>query len=164
MRTKFERNPDLFTKEISSAIFPNNCRDEAPKLLKGLQTIYADKQLNTEIFSLLSNRINSKQEKLIKSGRKGMGLWEILVLGVMRQGLNSNYDRIHYLSNSDTTMRTVMGIELESTFDTNRKQYGLTTIKDNLALMDEETIQEVNDIVINYGHRLLKKKRKSFSR
>jgi len=85
-----------------------------------------------------------------------MGLWEILVLGVMRQGLNANYDRIHYLSNSDLIMRTIMGIETVSHL--NRKQYGLTTIKDNLALLDEQTIEDINAIVIGYGHRLFKKK------
>ncbi|MFT4522728.1 MAG: IS5 family transposase [Bacteroidia bacterium] len=160
MRTIFERNPDLFTLPISSAEFPNNCRDEAPKLLKGLQAIFMNKELNATVFPLLSERINPKQETLIKSGRKGMGLWEILVLGVMRQGLNANYDRIHYLANVDSSMRTAMGIETKSRSD--KKKYGLTTIKDNLALLDEQTIQDINDIVINYGHTLLKKKRKSY--
>lgn len=160
MRTKFERDPDLFTLSISSAVFHNNCRDEAPKLLKGLQVIYMNEELNPEVFSILSKSINPKQERLEKSGRKGMGLWEILVLGVMRQGLNTNYDRIHHLANNDRLMRTIMGVETESYLDKDRKQYGLTTIKDNLALLDEQTINEVNDLVINYGHRLLKKKRK----
>ncbi len=59
-------------------------------------------------------------------------------------------------------MRTVMGIETESR--DNKKQYGLTTIKDNLALLDEQTIQEINDIVINFGHSLLKKKKKNYSK
>jgi hypothetical protein len=160
MRTKFEKNPDLFTIPISSARFHNNCRDEAPKLLKGLQVIFMDDQLNAAIFSLLSVKINAKRAALIKSGRKGMGLWEILVLCVMRQGLNANYDRIHYLANSDTVMRTIMGIESESNLAVDRKQYGLTTIKDNVALLDEKTLDRINDIVVGYGHRLLKKKRK----
>ena len=162
MRTKFERNPDLFTLPISSAEFPNNCRDEAPKLLKGLQAIFMNEELNVLVFDLLSNKINPKQKKIIKSGRKGMGLWEILVLGVMRQGLNANYDRIHYLANGDVIMRTVMGIETESR--DNKKQYGLTTIKDNLALLDEQTIQDINDIVISFGHKMLKKKKKNYSK
>ena len=89
-----------------------------------------------------------------------MGLWEILVLGVMRKGLNTNYDKIHYLANSETVMRTVMGIESESNLDVDRKEYGLTTIKDNLALLDEKTIRDINDIVIKYGHSLCEKKEK----
>ena len=157
MRALFERNPDLFTLPISSAVFPNNCRDEASKLLKGLQAIYMNEQINRAVFSLLSERINGKIEKLVKSGRKGMGLWEILVLAVMRQGLNTNYDRMHYLANTDSLMRTVMGIEKESNLDENKKKYGLTTLKDNLGLLDEQTIRDVNTIVIDYGHSLLKK-------
>jgi len=156
MRTKFEKTPDLFTLPIESARFPKNCRDEAPKLLKGLQAIYLNPDLHASVFSLLNEQINPQKEKLEKSGRKGMGLWEILVLGVMRQGLNANYDRIHYLANTDTTMRTVMGIETE--LSTNKKEYGMTTIKDNLALLDETTIAAVNDLVIDYGHSILKKK------
>lgn len=157
MRTKFERNPDLFTIPISNAEFPNNCRDEAPKLLVGLQTIFMEEELNSAVFSILSKRVNPKQEKLARSGRPGMGLWEILVLGVMRQGLNANYDRMHYYANSDRTMRTIMGIETES--GENRKHYGLTTIKDNLALLDEDTIDQINNLVVSYGHNLLKKRR-----
>lgn len=162
MRAKFERNPDLFTIPISATKFPNNCRDEAPKLLKGLQEIFMNEELNSAVFSVLSKSINPKQDELIKSGRKGMGLWEILVLGVMRQGLNANYDRMHYYANADSTMRTIMGIETESSM--NKKEYGLTTIKDNLALLDEETIDQINDIVIDFGHRMLKKKKKRYSK
>jgi len=162
MRQKFEKSPDLFTIPISVTKFHSNCRDEAPKLLKGLQTIFMDEELNESIFLLLSDRINNKRAALIKSGRTGMGLWEILVLCVMRQGLNANYDRIHYLANSDTIMRSIMGIESESNLAVDRKQYGLTTIKDNVALLDEQTLNEINAIVVGYGHRLLKKKKKRF--
>lgn len=160
MRTKFESPPDLFTIPISEAVFPKNCRDEAPKLLSGLQYIYMDNELNKAVFSLLSSRINPKKEKLENRGRKGMGLWEILVLGVMRQGLNANYDKIHYLANADTLMRTVMGIETAS--HQNKKVYGLTTIKDNLALLDKQTIDQINNLVVKHGHNLLKKKKKNF--
>lgn len=162
MRTKFEKNPDLFTLSISSAKFHNNCRDEAPKLLKGLQAIFMNPTLNTAVFSVLSARINPAQKKLVKSGRKGMGLWEILVLGVMRQGLCANYDRIQYLANTDHLMRTIMGVA--SDFHLQQKEYGLTTIKDNLALLDEKTIGEINDIVIQYGHTMLKKKKPNYSK
>lgn len=162
MRQKFEKSPDLFTIPISSARFHTNCRDEAPKLLKGLQAIFMEDTLNESVFLLLSDKINSKRAALIKSGRTGMGLWEILVLCVMRQGLNANYDRIHYLANSDTIMRTIMGIESESNLDVDTKQYGLTTIKDNVALLDEQTLNEINAVVVCYGHRLFKKKKKPF--
>lgn len=57
-------------------------------------------------------------------------------------------------------MRTVVGIGSGSDLDNNKKQYGLTAIKDNLALLDEQTIDKINQIVIEHGHTLLKKKKK----
>ena len=155
MRTKFEKSPNLFTLPISGARFPKNCRDEAPKLLKGLQAIFENETLNKEIFNLLNRTINSARTEKVNSGRKGMGLWEILVLAVMRQGLNCNYDKIHYLANTDVVMRTIMGIETLS--HENKKEYGLTTIKDNVSLLSTDTIIEINNIVVSFGHSLLKK-------
>lgn len=66
------------------------------------------------------------------------------------------------LANSDTVMRTIMGIKSESNLVVDSKQYGLTTIKDNLRLLDEQTLEQINDIVVSYGHRLLKKKNKRY--
>jgi hypothetical protein len=86
MPTRFEQEPDLFTVPISSARFPKNCRDEAPKILKSLQLIYLNERINEAIFSLLSARINREQEELIKSGRQGMGLWGILGLRLFLWG------------------------------------------------------------------------------
>jgi len=161
MRTKFEKNTDLFTLPISDACFPKNCRDEAPKLLKGLQAIFENEALNKEIFNLLNKAINSARTEKVNSGRKGMGLWEILVLSVMRQGLNCNYDKIHYLANTDVVMRTIMGIETLS--HENKKEYGLTTIKDNVSLLSTDTIIEINNIVVGFGHSLLKKKKMRYT-
>lgn len=155
MRTLFEKSPDLLSVPISEARIPTNCRDEAPKLLAGLKYIFMNEELNHRVFSILSQRINPQKEKLEKRGRKGMGLWEILVLGVMRQGLNVNYDKLHYHANTDKLMRTIMGIE---TYTGPSKEYGLTTLKDNVSLLDEQTISMINDLVIEYGHKLLKKK------
>jgi hypothetical protein len=41
-------------------------------------------------------------------------------------------------------------------------EYKLQTLKDNVALLDEQTLNEINTIVVGYGHRLLKKKKKHF--
>ena len=61
MRTQFERISDLFTIPISSAQFHKNSRDEAPKLLKRLQAIYMNDELNSKIFLLLSKSISDQR-------------------------------------------------------------------------------------------------------
>jgi len=162
MRNKHGIEQDLFTVLISSAEFPKKyCRDEAPKILLGLQTIYNTPELHHNIFDILSKKVNKKIPKHIAIGRPGMGLWEIFVLSVMRMGLNTNYDRIHYLANNDKLMRSVMGIETHHFGDC--KEYSFTCIKENIPLLDEKTIIEINDLVLSYGHSLLKKKRKKSS-
>jgi IS5 family transposase len=38
-----------------------------------------------------------------------MEQWKILVLGVLRLGLNADYDRIHELANQHRTLRQILG-------------------------------------------------------
>ena len=85
MRYLFEQEPHLFTIPISESEFPTKvCRDESPVLLFALQQIYLNKELNRKVFEILDLCINMKTGK--GSGRKGMGLWEIFVLAVMKHG------------------------------------------------------------------------------
>jgi hypothetical protein len=39
-----------------------------------------------------------------------MWLREILVLEVMRQGLNNNYDQLHYCANSDSNLNPAVAL------------------------------------------------------
>ena len=85
-----------------------------------------------------------------------MGLWEIFVLAVMKHGLNTNYDSLHFHANNNFLLRSVMGI---ASYDVRkRKEYGLTTIKENVSLLDKKTIDEINCLVVNFGHSVVNKK------
>ena len=42
------------------------------------------------------------------TGRPGMSLWSILVLGVLRLGLNCDYDRVMELANEHRTLREML--------------------------------------------------------
>lgn len=44
-----------------------------------------------------------------ENGRPGMEQWKILVLGVLRLGLNTDYDRLHELANQHKTVRRFLG-------------------------------------------------------
>ena len=39
------------------------------------------------------------------------------------------------------------------------KEYKLQTLKDNVSLLDEETMKQINQLVIEAGHELKKKRR-----
>ncbi len=79
-------------------------------------------------------------------------MWAILVLATVRLTVNANYDALHHFANFDKLIRQIIGVE--NKFN-DGNTFGLQTIKDNISLLDEETIQQVNEIVIE--RRLLKK-------
>ena len=91
------------------------------------------------------------------TGRPGLSLWEILVLGAVRLNLNIDYDRLHYMSNSDQKVRGILGVHsITADWDLG-KEYKLQTLKDNVSLLDEETMGKINCMVTNAGHNLKKK-------
>ena len=67
-------------------------RDEIPKILIGLQTIYCDKEIRSKVFEILIKLI--PEDVNPKNGREGMVLWKILVLGVIRLGCDWDYDKL----------------------------------------------------------------------
>ena len=92
-----------------------------------------------------------------KTGRNGMSLWEILVLGVTKLCLNADFDRLHDLANNHNELRGILGVRM-SDFSIG-KEYQLQTLKDNVQLLDEETIKKVSLLIVKGSHGLIKKKR-----
>lgn len=136
--------------DIAKIKFDPKCRDDIPKILRGLQYIYVTSELRMQIFEILEKDIAPKVSK--KNGRPGMELWNILVLGILRLDLNCDYDRIQNLANSHIEIRQILGHA-----DFNDK-YHIQTIKDNLQLLDENIINKINEIIIKGGHGINLKK------
>jgi len=149
MRKRFDVQYELDVTPIEEVKIPVKSRDELPPVLRALQHIYITPSLNKAVFELLESKITTG-----RIGRPGMSLWEILVLGVVRLTLDVNYDRLEHISNYDKLVRDILGVK---TFDSDGKKYPLQTIKDNVVLLDEETLNEINELVVKAGHRLKKK-------
>jgi IS5 family transposase len=90
------------------------------------------------------------------NGRPGMTQWQILVLGVLRLGLNADYDRIQELANEHKTLRQMLGHSDWA----DEKYYNLQTLKDNLRLFTLEILDRLNRVIVGAGHKALKKNRK----
>jgi transposase, IS5 family len=129
-------------------------RDDIPQILKGLQHIYSDVITREKLFQLLQKEIAPKVSK--NTGRPGMELWKLLVLGCLRVNLNLDYDKLHELANKHLNIRQMLG-HSENTFG-ERYYYELQTLKDNIKLMTPELLDQVNQIVVESGYRLIKKK------
>ena len=64
-------------------------RDDIPAALKGVRHIYTDSQIRQRIFALLTEQVRPGIN--LKMTRPGMELWRVLVLAVLKQGLNCDY-------------------------------------------------------------------------
>ena len=125
-------------------------RDDIPAVLKGLQHLYKEKQ--EELFMLLEKHILPGTHRGV--GRPGMEMWRILVLGVLKQGLGCDFDRLHNLANHHETVRAILG---HSDF-ADKTHYELQTIVDNVSLMRPELLAEVGRLVVESGHAVARKK------
>jgi len=132
-------------------------RDDIPPLLLGLQYIYTTIALRDKVFAILEGQIKPGTDK--KNGRPGMELWKILVFGVLRLNLNWDYDRLAEMANNHKTIRFMLGhSSLNEDYE-----YKLQTLKDNVSLLTPEILNEINAIVVEAGHNLVKKKRRRAS-
>ncbi len=157
MRQNFTQQISIGTQAISKVTIPNITRDELPPVLKALQHIFITSELNAKVFTILSKATDNVN---VNKGRKGMSLWEILVLAVIRNSLDTNYDRLHDFANYHVLARKITGVHVAFGYKSkdNVQHYGLQTIKDNVKLLSSDLIDEINTLVIETGYSLVKKK------
>ena len=154
MRQRFEQQMRIATVAISDVKFPLKSRDELPPVLKALQHIFITPELNEKVFALLEEKICKNKKK---TGRKAMDLWHLFVLAVVRHTLNTNWDRLHDTANYHELVRSIMGVH-GSTFYDAKIEFNYQNILDNVTLLDEKLLEEINEIVVEAGDHLLKKK------
>ena len=155
MRQRFEQQMNLRTVAISDVKFPLKSRDELPPVLMALQYIFVSPELNESVFELLEKKICKGKKK---TGRKGMDLWHILVLAVVRHACGTNWDTLETWANHHELLRRVMGVHATAFIEDEKLEFNYQTILDNVSLIDEDLLQQINLLVVDAGHKLLKKK------
>lgn len=155
MRERFEAQLTLGCTPIHEVKIPTKTRSHMAALAAAIQYIYVTPEWNKKIFSLLSEKI-SKGKK--KTGRKGMSLWEIFVLGQVRLCMNIDYDELNYKANYDILLRGLLGV-LPTDFS-HGKEYMYQNIYDNVTLLDDDLLKSINEVIVSAGHQVFKKKEK----
>jgi hypothetical protein len=157
MREIIKRQLDLGEVDIGAIEISTKSRDDIPRLLRGLQAIYTSDEVRERVFEILAEVVPQRAEGegpvSTETGRPGMTQWQILVLGVLRLGLNADYDRIDELANQHRTVRQMLGHAEWSA----QSQWNVQTIKDNLRLFTPEILDRINQVVVEAGHALVKK-------
>ncbi|NQU51390.1 MAG: hypothetical protein HQ522_02510 [Bacteroidetes bacterium] len=154
MRKRFEQQYVLGRLLIEETEIPTQKRSGAlPALCAALKEIFTIYEWNEKIFRVLEDKILEGKKK---TGRPGMDLWQIFVLSQVRLCQNISYDELHHLANYDSLIRQIMGIE--SGFGYSKYQFSYQNIIDNISLLDDKTVSELNDIIVEFGHSVFKKK------
>ncbi len=153
MRQRFEVQLSLGQVPIEKVVIPLKSRDELPPILAGLQWIWQTPEVHAQVFALLEAKINAGKKA---TGRPGLTLWQILVLGIVRLGLDCDYDRLEHLANYDALLRQILG--LSPVRAGHEKPFHHKTLADNASLVDEELLSQMNAVVVAAGRPLFKKK------
>ena len=156
MRKQFEPQLTLGCTPIHEVKIPPKMKSHLVNLLAALQYIYVSSKWNKMIFKLLSDKIIGDKKK---TGRKGMSLWEIFVLAQVKLCMNISYEELHHGANYDSLLRGILGV-LPTDYSLG-KSYEYQNIFDNVSLLDECVLKEINEMIVQVGHEVFKKKRKS---
>ncbi len=149
MRQDFSRQLQLDCVPISEVQLNLNCRDEMIPILRGIQHIYSQPHVREVILKLIASDVNANSRE--DRGRRGFSYWQIFVLAVVRLGCNFDYDKLQDLCEQHCNLRHFMFIgdwNDETSFHWRR-------IRDNIALLGEETIQKMNQAVVASGHQFI---------
>lgn len=152
MRKVIDLQMKIGEVSIADIKFDLRSRDEIPKLLCGLQGIYCNREIREQVFKILKKIVPEDID--FDNGRLGMDLWRIFVLGTLRLCCNWDYDKLMEIANNHKTLRQMLGHGIiEQDYN-----YALQTLKDNVSLFTPEVLDEINQIVVKHGHKLVGKK------
>ena len=158
MSQRFEQQISYVALGIQDVRFNFKSRDELPPVLKALQYIFITSDLNEKVFALLQKKLLNVKRKI---DYEEMDLWHMLVLAVVRRAVDANWDRLEYIANYDRLVRQIMGLHgMGYLSDDNEIKFDYQTILDNVSLVDETLLEEVNQLVLETGHQLLKKRKR----
>ena len=110
--------------------------------------------LKAEILALLESKILAGKKV---TGRTGMDLWQILVLGVVRLGLDADWDRMEDMAHHHLLVRQMLGVPA-TPWGEEEKLFGHQTLRDNVALLDDELLQQINARIAAAGREVFAKK------
>jgi len=153
MRKRFEAQMIMGQLPIDETPISQKSRGRLTPLLASLKEIFTRKEWNERIFEILESKIMSDKKK---TGRPGMNLWQIFVLAQVRLCLNISYDDLHDLANNHKAIRQLMGVATD--FGYKDVEFEYQNIFDNVSLLDDETLRQLNDVIVEFGHEVFKKK------
>ena len=154
MRNRFEQQMSIGTIPIGETKITTKKRSgPLPALCAALKEIFTTPKYNEKVFKILESKITAGKKH---TGRPGMDLWQIFVLSQVRLCMNISYDDLHHTANNDHLIRQIMGVE--KGFGYERYEFEYQNIVDNVGMLDDETVRELNQVIVEFGLGVFKKK------
>ena len=158
MRNRFEQQLTIGILPIEQTKVSPKIKDSLTELLAALLKIYKTPEYSNKIFSMLERYILKYKKR---TGRKGMNLWQIFVLGQVRLCENIGYSKLHAEANNNLTLRSLLGVGAENGGFT-RIEFEYQNIYDNVSALNDKLLKEINDVIVEFAHKeVFKKKEKA---
>jgi len=153
MRNGFSQQLSFNITPIEEVVIPLEKRDHLANLMSALQHLYQNKELCEKVEVILYKAIIKTKQA---TGRTGMNLWQIFVLAQTRLCMNISYDQLLSQANYHGLLRGILGVEPNDY--TKGHQYSRQNIVDNVSLLNDELIKQINEVIVEMGHKIFKKK------
>ena len=148
-----ERAVGLGRARIENVKIRTKSRDDIPAMLVGLQEIYVNKATRAGLVGLLETKVAPLVGQ--NKDRPGMDPWPILVLGVLKTGLDCDWGHLEMLANEMKSVRAMMGLREQEDED---MEFERQTLIDNVGVLTPEMLREVNELVVETGHKVVRTK------
>ena len=130
----------LGTTAIETRTIDPKSRDDIEAVLKGLQHLYVYHWPELEAIC----EAEFCPDVDWGHGRPGMDVWSILVAGVLKPGIDGDFDRLRSLVNDHGLVRTMMGHDDGFA----RGRYELPTLEDNVSLLTPALLERVGQLLV----------------
>ncbi len=151
MRHQFDPAPSFGVIPIEQIEINPKSRHDMARVLRSLQQIWKSKLHLEQILTILRQKIGKTTRQ--REGRPGMHYWRILVLALVKQALNTDYDHLVDEANEHRRLRQMLQHD-DSEFG-DGYVYELQTVIDNVSLITEEIWAELNPIIVEVGMQAL---------
>ena len=156
MRKRFELQLRIGQTPISEIYINPKSKNALDQLIAALKEIYCNREYNDKIFSIIEKYLPQVDRH---NGRPGMNLWTVFVLGQVRMSLGLSYDMLQNLSNNHLLLRKLLGFS--EAFGEERFEFEYQNIYDNVSKLSDSMLIEINDVIIEFGHREVFKKKET---
>lgn len=147
MRIPHQEQLQLDATPIAQIVLDTECRDRMIPILRGLQHLYGQPLWRDQALQLIAEDV--LQDADPEQGREGLSLWQIFTLASVRLGANFTYDHLHYLAGNDRNLQAMLQVG-----EWSQESFTWHRIRDNVCLVKPETLEKINQLVVEEGHRL----------